>query len=448
MSIQQIQVPYREGYDIGIGADLLSGGPLAKAAMGEVTGVEAAGGATVNFTVARIHTTSDLEEALGIDVDASYGSAAFGAGVSDRFTFAHNSKVQSSSLFMSVTVTVELQFLQLDTPSLTPDAASLVDRPDQFEPRYGNVFVRGLQRGGIFVGVLRVDTRSSEETESLSNDLQGSYGLFSAEAKTTFDSKLKKYQSEVFVQMYHEGGPTDLRITDPTDPNELLDNANAFLQSFQSRPAEVSKPFFVTLAPMAVAIGPPPLNPADIQHAQDVLVYCAHRRSVLLDSLNLLEFMSDRASRYDYPAGVTAAQIRAASGGFQADLDLLALAASAAINSPAGALLPADFAKGRGIVFPQAIMPEIMPIPKPVTAVDLIQVPPWNTIDEVQNGGTHSTPTGSEYLPSAAALSLKVTYAYADNPQSYSPGDWTGVIGAIEPRTVEPGSTVTVTVWN
>ncbi|SEQ40325.1 hypothetical protein [Microlunatus flavus] len=448
MAIQQIPVPYRTGYDVGLGADLLSGSPMATAVTGAVTGVDRAQGATVNFTVSRIHTTSDLEQSLGIDVDASYGCAAFGAGVSNRFSFAQSSKVQSSSLFMTVTVTVELEFLQIDVPTLTSDAAALVDRPDLFESRYGNVFVRGLQRGGMFVGVLRVDTRSSEDTEHISDDLQGSYGLFSAEAKLNFNSVLKKYQSEVFVQMYHEGGPTDLKITDPTDPLQLLDNANAFLQSFTTSPDAVAKPYYVTLAPIGIALGPPPLNAVDIQHAQDVLMYCAHRRSTLLDDLNLMEFIGDHTSRYDFPAGVTPADIRAAGAGFQADLDLIAQAASAAVNSPADATMPAEYAKARGIVYPQGVLPTVMPVPKPVAADDLVPVPQWDTVDYVQNGGTITTGAGNVYVPSASQAGFTVRYVYADCPGSREPGDMTGVVGDVQPNPAPPGSTLTVTVWN
>ena len=98
-------------------------------------GLGQAGGSTVNFEIQRIHTTSDLEQALGVNVDASYGCAAFGAGASMRFNFAQTSSVQSSSLFMTITATVGLAFLQIDAPRLTTDAASVVDRPDTFEAR-------------------------------------------------------------------------------------------------------------------------------------------------------------------------------------------------------------------------------------------------------------------------------------------------------------------------
>ena len=82
------------------------------------------------------------------------------------------------------------------------------------------MFVRGISRGGLFVGLLRIDTHSESDSESISSELQGSYGLFSADAEANFKKVQHNYRSEIFVQMYHEGGPTDLKIQDrPTRSN-------------------------------------------------------------------------------------------------------------------------------------------------------------------------------------------------------------------------------------
>jgi hypothetical protein len=214
MAQTQLTVPVRDGYDFGVGADLLSGAAMNQPvnAGAAVTSIDHAEGITVNFVVQRIQTTSDLEQALGIDAEASYGSPSFGAGVSARFNFAKNAKIQSSSLFMTVTATVKLAVLSINAPSLTPEASKVVDRPDIFAQRFGNVFVRSMERGGIFIGVLRVDTSSSEESESIDSELKGSYGLFSADAKVKFSEVEKHFSSDVFVQMYHEGVLSDWQL--------------------------------------------------------------------------------------------------------------------------------------------------------------------------------------------------------------------------------------------
>ena len=325
----------------------------------------AASGATVQFEVQRIRTTRDLEQALDISVDSSYGSALFGAGVQARFRFAKSVQVQTSSLFMLVTAVIKLAFLSIDDPQLTDDAASLVDRPDIFNQRFGDTFVRGMLMGGLFVGVIQIETQNATDTESISSELSGTYGFFSADAKVKFEKVQSKYNASSFVKMYHEGGPVDLAIKDTTDPNELLQNANAFLKSFSDTPQAVSVAYQVTVAPIAIARGPLPPNEADIEHAQDVLTFCAKRRSVLLDQLNGLQYIVDNPGRFDFSNGAKIEAIQQTLADTQIDVDLIAQCAGAAINHPGEAALPVDFATAKGSIFPKAVIPS----PKPVSKI-------------------------------------------------------------------------------
>src|SRR4051812_45911674 len=59
MALVQVEVPYKKGYDFGIGVDLASGSPMGKAVGSPFSGVEKALGATTQFEVTRIHSTSD-----------------------------------------------------------------------------------------------------------------------------------------------------------------------------------------------------------------------------------------------------------------------------------------------------------------------------------------------------------------------------------------------------
>lgn len=428
MALRQVTVPWVRGYNAGVGADLASGSPMGKVVAGEATPVTGAGGSVVDFQVQRIQSTEDLESALGIDVEASYGCAAFGAGVSARFSFAKDSKIQSSSLFMSITVQVELAFLSIDSPALAPEAAAIVDRDDVFEARYGNMFVRGIGRGGLFVGVLRVDTRSSQESSEIASELAGAYGLFSAEAEAKFKDVQKKYRSEVFVRMYHEGGPTNLRIDDPADPLNLLRNANAFLEGFHSNPEECARPYFVTLAPVTIALGPLPPNLAQLQHAQDVIVYCAKRRSALLDQLNLLDYVLDNPSRYDFSNGASVAALRTASEAVQADLDLVASCASSAMNDRASAKMPAEYAASQGRTFPSATLLDPMPIA--VRTEDSVTIPDFRGC---------STWNACRELATRSGLTLTWEYQGTE-PAAFKVIDFRPPAGTVQPK----GSVVTI----
>ena len=369
MAIGQVTVPYIGGYDFGVGADFATGSPMGKVVNAPASPVDQASGAVVEFKVQRIQSTEELEQALGIDAEASYGSGSF--GVSARFSFAKKAKIQSSSLFMIVTAHVELEFLSIDDPILSQDAQTLVNRPDVFTARYGNAFVRGIGRGGLLVGTLRVETSSSEESQQISAELQGSYGLFSADAKLKFDNLQKKYHTSTFFDMYHEGGPIDLQVSDFSNPVELLENANRFLDSFKTDPNKVARPYFVTLAPVTIAQGPLPPNSAELEHAQDVLVACAKARSRQLDKINLLEYILDNSSKFDFTADTDRFGVQKALDDFQADLDLIADCASAAIRLLAEADMPKDYANKNGKQYPQAKLPDNLPLPKSGKMVDV-----------------------------------------------------------------------------
>jgi hypothetical protein len=275
--------------------------------------------------------------------------------------YAKNSKVQSTSLFMAITSRVELENLSIDDPALSPAALELTGRPDAFSSRFGNMFVRGIGRGGLFVAVLRFDTSSSEESESLSASLSGSYGPFSAEAEMNISNALKNTRSEVFINVYHEGGPVNLSMDNIEDGNQLYVMLQKWLQAFHDDPAKNSVPYTVTLAPIAIANGPIPPNAADIQHAQDVLVLCAKQRSQILDGLNLMDYIAQNPSRYDFPPPTTRAEVVKALNGYQSDLALVAAAASAAINDVSAAAAPAEFATRTGKTYPAGLPPVPMP---------------------------------------------------------------------------------------
>lgn len=371
MAIGQVSVPYLPGYAFGVGADLATGSPMGKVVTGAETSVQRAAGATITFDVQRIQSTEELERALGIDAEASYGSGCFGPKVSARFSYAKKTRVQSSSLFMLVSTRVDLAFLSIDEPVLGPDAQNLVGNPAAFKARYGNMFVRGIGRGGLFVGTMRIETQSSEESLDIAAELKGSYGLFSADIKAKFSEMQKKFRTSTYIDMYHEGGPIDLKITDLTNPLELLDNANRFLDSFNTDPDNFAVPYFVTLAPIAIAQGPLPPNSADLEHAQDVLVACSKARSRLLDKVNLLDYILDNQSRFDFAGGADRNALLQAVDDFQADLELIADCARTAISSPERAAFPAIYAKNIGTEYPKASLPSL-PVPK---AAKMVAVP-------------------------------------------------------------------------
>ncbi|MFI7612855.1 hypothetical protein ACIBP6_16655 [Nonomuraea terrae] len=354
MGLLAIRLPHIASYDFGVGVDRLSGTAMNQAVVAKPSPPTQAGGIRMSFDVTRIKTSEDLQKKLGIDVEASAGCATFGAGASARFGFVNETKVQSACLFMAVTSVVRLADLSIDHAVLTDPAKEVNARPDVFSARYGDMFCRACSRGGIFVGVLRLEVQDAREATELEAELQGSYGAFSAEAKTTFTSSIEKHNARAHFTLYTEGGP-ELDIDDPFDPEELLDHANDWQKAMRDEAEENAVPYEWTLSPLTIAEGPTPPNAAQLQHAQDVLLFCAHERSDLLDKLNGYNWVNDHAEEYDWTGEVALEQIWQALVNTQDDLDLVSQCASRAINDPTSAVMPAQFAASQSKIYPSTV---------------------------------------------------------------------------------------------
>lgn len=360
MSLAQVTVPFEGSFDFGIGLDSTNASPMGKAVQGAVTRVSDAGAGSVLFQILRIEDTHELEQKLGIDAKASYSAGPF-ANISGRASFAQSVKINESSLFMAISAVIVLGHESINDPQLSPAAAALVDNPETFHVRFGDMFVRGIDRGGLFLAVMQMDTDSKETSKSISSQLSGAYGLFSADAQQKFDEVQKDFHSDLTISVYHEGGPIGLVVQKLGDPVEFFTMLQTWLKSFVDDPNGMSVPYAATLAPIAIANGPLPLNAADAEHAEDVLITCAKQRSEMFDRLNLMNAIIHAPERYQFTSPITMADIRAAAAGYEKDLDLIAATASAAMNHPAGALMPAEFANHAQLIFPQGVPPSPMP---------------------------------------------------------------------------------------
>ncbi|HTX96170.1 MAG TPA: hypothetical protein VME67_15700 [Mycobacterium sp.] len=368
-----ITVPAGHGYDLHLGIDALTLDAKNRVVDGAATTAEGGGGSDSSFIMKRVESTSDLMKALGVDVDASVGSVLFGASAKERFSYAQSQHVQSSSLFMTITASVELPDLSIDEPVLTSAAQADIGVAQTFHDRYGDCFVKTIVRGGLFVGVLKIDTSSSADADTISNQLSGTYGLVaSADVGVKITSTANRFHSEVSVDLFSSGGPV---FQKPADSDALLRCLNDFLDSLRTDPDHNAKIFQVVLAPVQDAEGPLPPNAVDIAHAQQVLTFCAKMQLSTLDNLNLVSDYIARPDRYDFPATFQPADARTLADSLQADLDLIAQCASAAMNNPLQAREPADFAQSIGTPFPQGLMPSQLPTLKPVVVAATLKIP-------------------------------------------------------------------------
>jgi hypothetical protein len=399
MAMKQEEVLIRDGYDIGIGVASATGSPMALGAVGAVTAPQIGPGGSGSFTFRRIDSTDDLETELGVGADVSAGVGLFSGSAS--FDFSKRCKIQSSSLAVLVAARETFAFQQMDSPELTPAAASLVDTGQRarFSEQFGEYFCRGISTGGRFVGVVRIDTKSQQSKTDVDLALSGSYGLtVSAEVRLHISETLKSADARIEGFYTFDGGEVTTRLTS-NDPLELVSQLYKAMDEWTATVRKNPKAYGVTIAPYAIALGPAPPNIADFERQRDVLIRCAKLRSQTLDKLNLIEFMLDPVHIAEFamtapPEGPDLAALQAALAG---DLDVIADAASFAINNIKKARDPVTFMREiKGVAdFKLTPLPLNLPAhtggppqsPPAGPSGTLFTIPNWQTVDEVNAAG-------------------------------------------------------------
>jgi hypothetical protein len=400
MALKQETVLIREGYDIGIGVASATGSPMALAAIGAVTPPQVGTGGSGSFTFRRVDSTEELETELGISADVSAGVGLFSGSAS--FDFSKQCKIQSSSLAVLVAARETFAFEQMDSPELSPAAAKLVSegKTRQFSEQFGDYFVRGTSTGGRFIGVIRIDTKSKQSKTDVDLALSGSYGLtISAEVRAKVSETLKTANARVEAFYIFDGGEVRTRLTS-NDPVELVNQLYTAMDEWTATVRQQRKAYSVTLAPYVIALGPSPPNIAEFEHQRDVLVRCAKLRSQTLDKLNLVDYILDPVHTSEFeivppPDGPDLAALQAALAG---DLDVIADAASFAINNIKEACDPVTFMRQiKGFAdFKLTSLPTNLPehtggtvaVPVPTEPTGtLFTIPNWQTIDEVNAAG-------------------------------------------------------------
>lgn len=147
-------VAYHSGLTYGVGVDTPSGEARNIATTGTPNPIPNASGDIISFSMMQIETVEDLHTSLGISASASGGVGLFSA--SARFDYAQSCNVHESSVFLMVRVKVNQAFSQIDKPGIDPVAAEVLANGGvgRFQDQYGDMFVRGLETGGLFFATI------------------------------------------------------------------------------------------------------------------------------------------------------------------------------------------------------------------------------------------------------------------------------------------------------
>jgi hypothetical protein len=327
-------VLYQDGMEYGVGLDTPSGKPRNVGVLGVPTTIPNAGGSTVDFELTKIESNEDLQTALGVSASASGGVGLFSASAS--MDFSESCQVHSNSVFLLVSVKVNLAFAQIRQPKIDPDAGKLLSDGNtaRFQDMYGDCFVRGMQTGGRFFAVVEVFTSGKSEQESLSVSLQGSYGLVSGSAgfSSSFSDSISNKQLK--ITCHHEGGVVPV---DPTSLEEVEKVASTFAASVEGHAVA----YAVLLDKYSILDLPAPPNYIDLQNQMDVLSFCAKQRNSIWTDLNNVKYIFDNLVQFAVaPGEYDQSLLVKYRQALESDLQSVKDAASNAVNNPKDAKLP------------------------------------------------------------------------------------------------------------
>jgi hypothetical protein len=425
-----------EGFmDFGLGIDDVNGAVRGQAVTrDEIVETQGTGGQTVIFSLQSVESLDQLQKALGLSVDASAAYGLFGA--SDKFQLSENSNFQSYSLFLVVSMAVINSSKHLLNEKLRQDAngpATLLSNGnfDRFREEFGDLYIKGIETGGEFHGIIEIETQDESDKTSLSNQLTagGVFGIGGAELATQFNTSFSHLTSNraLHVASFQRGG-LGAGANPTLSPGDML-------QKTQNLPADVAAHPVATrvfLQDYRSLDLPAPPNFIDIQLARDAVQSYFDQRAVLKSFLNdvvYIEKHTDAFESFD-PAPVQA-QVTKAS----AALTALAHDASQCQNNIHACQ-----------VNPDAFVPDRRVLPKrkapPVTVPDFVHVDSGDP--RIDNGLMRFAAP----LANRVGLVLKTVLAPNTTPDDIDPVTGGEIISQVPVAgtQVERGSVVTVTI--
>ena len=210
MSVDNQMIDYRQGMDVGLGFNLLTGTHgRDSAVVGRVTAVEGGHG---QHTDTKCQTTTEvtkLHEFLGINVEAEGSYLGFSA--SAKVDYAEECDFSNFSTYVVIQVRVLNPFESIREPKFSDEAWELltVGNTDAFRRRFGDCFISGRQLGGEYYAIYQFTSTSEAKKASLSAQVNAAWtsGLASAElhASIQHEQTSEHERVETHIYTYRDG---------------------------------------------------------------------------------------------------------------------------------------------------------------------------------------------------------------------------------------------------
>ena len=263
-----------------------------------VTTLEPAGGQQVFYDAKVVSSSLSFTEQLNVSASASLRYGISGSG-SAKTSFLSSFQQNSFTVYVvvQVIVTNAQKLLDLSKARLKLEAAELfVSDPQAFAQQYGDSFIYGLTTGGVFLGVLEMESSSAAEFKQIQASLSGkaNYGLISGSAQANFGQALQSitssYQSKATI--LRQGGSGALN---ETTPEQLIKDALAFPEKVAG---DKGFPYEVSLISYNNIPHPPSPSALDVSNQATILERLGDLRRKFLKYQNDLMFALEHQDQF------------------------------------------------------------------------------------------------------------------------------------------------------
>lgn len=196
-----------------------------------------ASGIEVVYLLTVIRSYEQLMQAFSLSASVSYSALFVSASASA--SFLTQSSFSRYRTYVVGRCIVSLPDRSIKEPKLKAEVlgqAKAITK-DQFTQIYGSEFLRGIQAGGAYFGVIEIESTSSEEQEQIAVAVSASGWGFSADVSISkqLEQVTKTMSKRVFV--VRQGGPPSLQ--NPSTADEIIKQAASFPQAVSAAPVVI-----------------------------------------------------------------------------------------------------------------------------------------------------------------------------------------------------------------
>lgn len=183
----------------------------------------------VDYYLERIDSKEEFFKTLGLEAKARYGAAK------GRIKIYNETNINKYSVHVAVRNSVLAADQRTLNVRLNEEAVKIASsNPERFRDICGDGYIFLINKGASLYGLLTINAASESEKQSVSAEVQGSTGIFTAQANyESAINKLKK-QERISVRTTYIG--TDASSPLPSSPEELILFSRTFATQGANKP--------------------------------------------------------------------------------------------------------------------------------------------------------------------------------------------------------------------